>query len=131
MNRLQRRDLVPAIILTLVTCGLYGIYWTYVLGEETHQIDENLPDGKKLLIYTFFSCSFYIIYWMYQAGDAIGAAKPRIIPGAKAEQNGVFYAILSCAGFAIAAFALLQKDMNEIADAMANDANAGNPNQWV
>lgn len=26
-TRIQRREIVTAIILSLVTCGIYGIYW--------------------------------------------------------------------------------------------------------
>ena len=29
----QRRDIAIAIILTVVHCGIYGIYWAYKMGE--------------------------------------------------------------------------------------------------
>ena len=36
MGMVKQRDLALAIILTIVTCGIYGIYWNICLVNEVN-----------------------------------------------------------------------------------------------
>lgn len=42
---IQRRSIAMCIILSLVTCGIYGIYWFVVLTDDANTL---LPDNKGL-----------------------------------------------------------------------------------
>ena len=35
---MKQRNIVVCILLSLVTCGIYGIYWMIVLNDETNAL---------------------------------------------------------------------------------------------
>ncbi len=34
----KKRDIVVSIILSIVTCGIYGIYWFVVMTDESNEL---------------------------------------------------------------------------------------------
>ena len=50
----QKRDIVVAIILSLVTCGIYGIYWFIVMTDDvkTASGDTQLASGGVAFLLT-------------------------------------------------------------------------------
>lgn len=42
-----------ALLLTIVTCGIYGIYWAYKLGESLDAIDvaNGKPQKNRAIVY--------------------------------------------------------------------------------
>lgn len=69
---MTKRPLITLILLSLVTCGIYGIYWMYVMNEE---LRSNGMEGKNffvVLLLSLVTCGiYYLIYsWrMFQAID--------------------------------------------------------------
>lgn len=52
---IKERNIVLAIILTIVTCGLYGIYWAYTLGNRVDKIKgSNGNSGIVFLLLSLF-----------------------------------------------------------------------------
>ena len=49
---MKQRNIVVCILLSLVTCGIYGIYWMIVLNDET-----NALSGRQVQAEDWFSCS--------------------------------------------------------------------------
>ena len=44
---IKQRNLVTCILLTLVTCGIYGIYWVVMLAKEAVSVKD--PADNALL----------------------------------------------------------------------------------
>lgn len=44
---IQQRNIAVCIILSIVTCGIYGIYWFIVLSNDTNTVSnaENATSG--------------------------------------------------------------------------------------
>ena len=38
---MEKRNIAVSIILTIVTCGIYGIYWFIMLTDETNKFTDN------------------------------------------------------------------------------------------
>ena len=114
---IQKRDIVKAIIFTIITCGIYGIYWVMKLNDETKIVarDDSLPSGGMVVLLTFVTCGIYGIYWVYRIGQLIYKAQlERNIPTAK--DNSVLYLILSFVGLSIVNYVLIQTSLNEMAE---------------
>ena len=62
--QIEKRDVALSVILTFITCGLYGLYWMYKLTEEVHALSgkPRTPDGGTVVLYTILTCSFYFYY---------------------------------------------------------------------
>ena len=110
-----KRSIGVAILLTIVTCGLYGIYWMYALTEDVRVLsgDESFS-GMKSILLTLVTCGIYTWFWMYLLGRNI--AKAQHAKGALVKDNALLYVILSIFGLGIINYCIAQSDVNELAE---------------
>lgn len=110
----QNRSIALCIVLTLVTCGIYGWYWLYCLANDVNLVSGRVNDtsGGMVVLFTIITCNIYHIYWMYKAGEKIDCA--RQMRGMPSQNNGILYLILTLFGFGIIAWALLQSELNNL-----------------
>ena len=63
--KIAKRDLAITIILSIVTCGIYGLYWFVVLSEDVNTLtDDHSVSGATALILTIITCGIYGYYWV-------------------------------------------------------------------
>ena len=112
---LKERNIVVAIILSLVTCGIYGIYWFVVM---TNDVAENSTEyktsGVTAFVLTLVTCGIYGFYWYYKMGKAI--AEMGETRGIAVSDNSVIYIILALLGLGIVNYVLMQSDLNKMAN---------------
>ena len=74
---IQKRDIVVAIILSFVTCGIYGIYWFVKMTDETNALSnqQEATSGGVAFLLTLITCNIYGDYWAYKQGEKISAIK--------------------------------------------------------
>lgn len=110
---IKERNIAVCIILTLITCGFYGIYWFIVLTNEIGRLsgDPNFTGGKHFLL-TIVTCGIWSIVWGYQAGKHIAAAQHQ--RGFFVTDNSVLHLVLCLFGFSIVSYALVQNDVNKL-----------------
>lgn len=71
----ENRSLLMCIILTIVTLGLYGLYFTYAYARDMNIACAG--DGKhtagliKLILLSVITLGIYGIIWYYKVGDRI------------------------------------------------------------
>ncbi|TVX99762.1 DUF4234 domain-containing protein [Cohnella terricola] len=111
---IQQRSIATAIILTLITCGIYGIYWFVVLTNDVGKLsgDYSFTGGKHFLL-TLVTCGIWSFVWAYQIGQHVAAAQRQ--RGLATTDNSVMYIILTFFGLSIVTYALVQSDVNRLA----------------
>ena len=90
----QEKNIVTNVILSIVTCGIYGIIWFIQLNDDAKEYsnDASMPTGGVAFLLTLVTCGIYGIYWAYKMGKAIQKAK--IDNGmANAADNSVLYLV--------------------------------------
>ena len=113
MRTVQERNIALCIILSLVTCGIYGLYWFVCLTEDTNAAaNEEGTSGVLALVLTIVTCGIYGLYWAYKRGELLDKAK--VNRGMPASNGGVLYLILFIFG-GIIAYALIQNELNKLA----------------
>ena len=113
---INKRDIAIAIILTIVTCGIYSIYWFIVLTDDVKTVseDNNFPSGGLAFLLSIITCGIYGIYWAYKMGELMKIAQSkRSLP---VKDNSIVYLILQLLGFGIVDYIMIQSDLNAIAD---------------
>ena len=112
---IKRRDIVTSILLSFVTCGIYGIFWFISITDDARIVsgDDRLSGGKCFLL-TLVTCGIYGFYWAYLMGKAIMQAKAK--NDMPADDNAMLYLILQIFGLGIVVYCLVQNDLNAIAD---------------
>lgn len=111
---IQRRSIATCIILTIVTCGIYGIFWFISLTDDTRALSNDFTgaSGGTAFVYTLITCGIYGFYQAYKQGERIDAA--RSAKGLAPANQGVVYLILTIFGLGIVAYALMQNEINNL-----------------
>lgn len=105
------RSLPVSILLTFVTCGIYGIYWFIVLTDEVNiALGKKDTSGGMAFLFTIITCGIYSIYWAYRMGQKTGELKR--MRGAGQTDDSVVYLLLSLFGLSIITWALIQNELN-------------------
>ena len=109
-----RRSVVAGIVLTVITCGIYGFYWLVCLTDDMNTAtgDEG-TSGMMTLLLLFITCGIYGLYWAYKCGEKLD--KARSDRGIPSSNGGVLYLILYLVCY-VAAFALIQSELNKMAE---------------
>ena len=104
------RNIVLCIIFTIITCGIYGIYWFVKMTDETNAMSGNdtLANGVMALVLTIITCGLYSIYWNYQMGQKVDR-----INGVDNGSSGILYLILGIVGLSIVVYILAQDCINK------------------
>jgi len=71
------RSLLAYILLSFITCGIYGFYFIYNLSQDINVAcrddGERTPGLGTYIILSFFTCGIYSLYWEYKIGNRIQA----------------------------------------------------------
>ena len=110
------RNVVTCLVLTIVTCGIYGIIWMIGLIDDLNTAAQapGEPSGVTVLLLSIVTCGIYGIIWMYKAGEKVERIKQ--LSGQPAGSNtGLVYLILSLFGLGIVSYCLIQTELNNVA----------------
>ncbi|HXT00503.1 MAG TPA: DUF4234 domain-containing protein [Elusimicrobiota bacterium] len=110
----HRIDVAVGIILSVVTCGLYNIYWNYRQMDAMNALlGRQEFDFAKWAILTLITCGIYHIYYEYRMGNELQAWLT---------QNGrpvnphlaLTGLVLSMFGLTVVADAVYQHELNKL-----------------
>lgn len=71
------RGLVKYILLTIITCGIYAIYFEYTFARDMNIVCAG--DGKKTrgvlaqVIFSALTLGVYSLFWLYGVGERINS----------------------------------------------------------
>ena len=84
------RSLAFYIIISFITCGIYGYYFLYTLARDANIAcagdGDNTPGLAELILLSIITCGIYAYYWDYKIGNRLAANAPRY--GLRFEENG-------------------------------------------
>jgi hypothetical protein len=91
------RDPALTLVLILLTCGFYYLYFIYVVSQETQDFLEepDISPGVEVLL-SVLTCGLWNIYWDYRMGKRIAEMSVRV--GLPPTDNAVLYLLLDLVG---------------------------------
>lgn len=132
------RSLVAYILLTLITCGIYGYYFIYKMAQDVNVACEG--DGEStaglaaFIVLSIVTCGIYSWIWYYKLGNRLNANAPRY--GMQFQENGttvlmwLIFGSFLCGIGAFIAMHILIKNTNSICIAY-NNAHGFGPASYV
>ena len=107
---IRRRSIALAIIFTIITFGIYGIYWMIRINDEVNQLanEPEATSGGLVFLFSLITLGIYSFYWLYKMGERCDAIR--------GEWNGsrpILYLVLGLVGFSIISYALIQDVINK------------------
>ena len=110
---LKNRNIVTVILLSLVTCGIYGLYWIYTTAQELEDAGRSgssMSPTVLLIVCLFFPYVGYLLFGMAADQNLNNVRAQRGMPTV---DNKVLYMVL---GFVIpiVLVILVQNEINKL-----------------
>lgn len=106
---IKERNILVCILLTLVTCGIYGIYWIIMMTREAVSVKDP-ADGAILEIVLMLILPFVGLYLVEKK-----FAEGRAAKGGDAKDNSILYLVLGFFGLGIVPLCMIQNELNKLA----------------
>ena len=130
---IKERSLATTILLSIVTCGIYAIYFWYTYGEDMNKLcagdGEDTANYIIVILLGMVTFGIYTFYWQYKMGNRLQKNAPRY--GLNFIENGttilmwaLFGSLLCGIGYFIA-MNIFIKNMNSIASIYNRNIGAG------
>lgn len=108
---IEKRDLVKCVLLTIITCGIYGIYWGVKLGKDAVHVKDMNDDGLlEVLLIIFLP---FVGFYLAEKKLTDGLHEK----GIEHNDNSIIYLVIGIFGFGIVDYILMQNDLNKLVDA--------------
>ncbi len=114
---IEKREIVTCILLSIVTCGIYGIIWFINMVDDVNRVcndEKSNQSGGTVFLLTLVTCGIYGFIWFYQAGERMYVAGQKY--GMPISDNGTLYLLLMIFGLGIVNYCLLQSDLNKFSN---------------
>ena len=112
--RVKQESIATCIILSFVTCGIYGIIWFINIVNNVNTIcndEHSNQSGATVFLLSLITCGIYSLIWFYQAGGRMKATSDKYAMGIS--DNSLLYLLLNIFGFGLVSYCLLQSDINK------------------
>ncbi len=105
---IMQRSIGMAILLSIVTCGIYGIYWMIKLNDEINYLSGNHTgtSGGMVVLLTLVTCGIYGWYWVFKMGERVDQIKGT--PGS----SSILFLVLQICGLGIVNYCIMQDAVN-------------------
>ncbi len=102
------RNVITVLILSIITCGIYTLYWFYVTAEELNNEDSNdhLANYVVALLLSCVTCGIYGLYWNYKFYKKVDSVT--------GEDNCIINFVLSIFLTPLAGMAIAQSAINKL-----------------
>ena len=109
---MKQRNIALCIVLSVITCGIYGIYWFICVTDDTNQVsDRYTTSGAMAFVLSLITCGIYGIYWAYKMGECLDDA--RMTHGEPSGSLAIIFLILNLFSLSIITLALAQNELNK------------------
>lgn len=109
INLINKRSIGICIVLSIVTLGIYFVYWEYLLVKNIRAIQKDDSSCTKEML-CLILVPFYNLYWWFTRGKIVKDELTK--QGYSVKGNEVVYLILAILGLDIVSAAIMQDDFN-------------------
>ncbi len=113
----ETKSIGACILLSFVTLGIYSLVWQYSMIKKIKLLNQEGSDCAGELLLNMF-IPFYTLYWVYSRGEKLSVAANR--RGIPMGNNAGLYLLLNLFGLGIITQALMQGQLNDVANFYRN-----------
>ena len=114
-----KRPPINVILLALVTCGIYGIYWNYTTANE---INSALGRDAVNPVLAIVGSLCFPVFWLYLKAVDPAMQEINTEVGKPAESRFLMWLLLSLVGIGMYLYIYqVQTDLNDLWDARSNN----------
>ncbi|AEM23453.1 conserved hypothetical protein [Brachyspira intermedia PWS/A] len=118
------RSVPMLVLLSIVTCGIYYLYWIYKTTDEIKNFMGREDINPTLeLILVLVTCNIYSLYWYYKYGKIVYLEMTAKAGMDNSEDSTVLLVILGLLVYVVAG-AIMQDKLNAIWNSIDDSGNA-------
>ncbi len=114
MIQVNKRDIVISILLSIVTCGLFMLYWQYCLARDVNEVTDHRDDTSAgmVLILSIVTCGIYKFYWLYRTGEKLDETFMKC--GRQNQSRAILFLLLSIFCMDLLVYSIVQSEINDL-----------------
>ncbi len=116
---IQERNSVVVLLLSIVTCGVYFVYWVYQTSTELKQATGDADVNPTLdLVLSLVTCTLWSYYVLYRDADKLHRILVGVDPSHKDQSQTVLILCVAALFVGVTgpvAIYLVQEDFNRLA----------------
>ena len=111
----KEKNIPLCVVLSFLTCGIYGIYWMLELTRDVDTVSQNPTprNGGMVILLSLVTCGIYTYFWMYKNGELLEQTNNRT--RIASASNPILFLVLTLVGFGIVNYVIMQADLNKYA----------------
>lgn len=108
LGDIKERNIILAVIFSLITCGIYSIYWMIKINDDSLCITkESGPSGIVVFLLNLLTCGIYGYFWSFKMGCCVDKMKNNQVGS-----TGFMYVVLSFLGLNLVNYIISQDAIN-------------------
>ena len=112
-NNVKEKSIGLCIVLSIVTCGIYCLYWLYCLAKDLNDLcdsqnQEKGSDAGLVIVLSIVTCGIYQLYFMYKAGKMLASLTRS--NGTHPSDDSVILLVLSIFGLPLISYCIQDKE---------------------
>ena len=112
-KKVNERSIPLYIVLSVLTCGLFSIYWFIVLADDIRRLKGGTkPNGVTDYLLGLITCGIYLLYCYYQYPKYIVEIQEK--KGIEVNDISLIAILLGIFSLGIVSLALIQNEVNKI-----------------
>ncbi|MDF9824568.1 hypothetical protein M2475_001024 [Breznakia sp. PF5-3] len=113
---IQKKSIVTSVILGIVTCGIYNLYWMSQITNNVADIkrDNSYRTGSSVVLLTIVTCGIYGYYWVYVTSRDIFYLEQDY--NMRTSDNSVINVIFAIFTMQLVPLAIMQSSINNLSD---------------
>lgn len=109
---IANRNIFKQIFLSIITLGIYTIFWEAQIVNDSARIDKKSKDkGWKVILFGILTLGIYWIYWVYTTAKKL--SKIKVNGKQVCDDNALLYIFLIIFGLNLVAMCIIQADINK------------------
>lgn len=114
----KEKSIGLCVVLSLVTCFIYSIYWLYTIAHDLNDLCESQNQEKGaepglVVVLSIVTCGIYLLYYLWKAGKMVSSLTRS--NGHHPSDDSIVLMVLSILQLSLVSFCILQSHINDFA----------------
>lgn len=114
----KEKSIGLCVVLSLVTCGIYSIYWLYTIAHDLSDLCESQNQEKGaepglVVVLSIVTCGIYLLYYLWKAGKMVSSLTRS--NGHHPSDDSIVLMVLSILQLSLVSYCILQSHINGFA----------------
>ena len=114
----KEKSIGLCVVLSIVTCGIYGIYWLYTIAHDLNDLFESQNQEKGaepglVVVLGIVTCGIYSLYYLWKAGKMVSSLTRS--NGQHPSDDSIVLMVLALLQLSLVSYCILQSHINGFA----------------